>query len=200
MARSYDVAGNTSAREQVEHDKQLEKARNQKIEFGVIIGAAAIAGLSILINTGKCISAAKATKDYNAQRVEAESTLEELNAKLQDPAAQNYVYKDPTIGNMKETGQAIAMMQNQIIAANQSHSGLTHNDSTDSGDHVASTSQTGGGAVTLDPTDLAPSGSETPDSETVEENEATITPDDSSDSDYTYTPISNFDDVPGIGT
>lgn len=200
MARSYDGAGNTSAREQVEHGKQLEKARNQKIEFGVIIGAAAIAGLSILINTGKCISAVNATKDYNAQRVEAESTLEELNAKLQDPAAQNYVYKDPTIGNMKETGQAIAMMQNQIIAANQSHSGLTYNDSTDNGDHVASTSQTGGGAVTLDPTDLAPSGSETPDSETVEENEATITPDDSSDSDYTYTPISNFDDVPGIGT
>ena len=52
MARSYDGAGNTSAREQVEHGKQLEKARNQKIEFGVIIGAAAIAGLSILINTG----------------------------------------------------------------------------------------------------------------------------------------------------
>ena len=200
MARSYDGAGNTSAREQVEHGKQLERARNQKIEFGVIIGAAAIAGLSILINTGKCISAANATKDYNAQRVEAEATLEELNAKLQDPSAQNYVYKDPTIGNMKETGQAIAMMQNQIIAANQSHSGLTYNDSTDSGDHVVSTSQTGGGAVTLDPTDLAPSGSETPDSETVEENEATITPDDSSDSDYTYTPISNFDDVPGIGT
>lgn len=199
MARSYDGASNTSAREQVEHGKQLEKARNQKIEFGVIIGAAAIAGLSILINTGKCISAANATKDYNAQRVEAEATLEELNAKLQDPAAQNYVYKDPTIGNMKETGQAIAMMQNQIIAANQSHSGLTYNDSMDNGDHVASTSQTGGGAVTLDPTDLAPSGSETPNSETVEENEATITPDDSSDSDYTYTPVSNFDDVPGIG-
>ena len=200
MARSYDGAGNTSAREQVEHGKQLEKARNQKIEFGVIIGAAAIAGLSILINTGKCISAANATKDYNAQQVEAEATLEELNAKLQDPAAQNYVYKDPTIGNMKETGQAIAMMQNQIIAANQSHSGLTYNDSTDSGDHVASTSQTGGGAVTLDPTDLAPSGSKTPDSETVEKNEATITPDNSSDSDYTYTPISNFDNILGIGT
>ena len=119
MARSYDGAGNTSAREQVEHGKQLEKARNQKIEFGVIIGAAVIAGLSILINTGKCISAVNATKDYNVQRVEAESILEELNAKLQDPTAQNYVYKDPTIGNMKDTGQAIAMLQNQIIAANQ---------------------------------------------------------------------------------
>lgn len=199
MARSYDGAGNTSAREQVEHGKQLEKARNQKIEVGVIIGATVIAGLSILINTGKCISAASATKDYNAQRVEAEATLEELNAKLQDPTAQNYVYKDPTVGNMTDTGQAIAMLQNQIIAANQSHNGLTYNGSTNSGDHAASTSQTGG-AVTLDPTDLAPSGSETPDSETVEENEATITPDNSSDSDYTYTPISNFDDIPGIGT
>lgn len=199
MARSYDGAGNTSAREQVEHGKQLEKARNQKIEVGVIIGAAVIAGLSILTNTGKCISAANATKDYNAQRVEAEATLEELNAKLQDPTAQNYVYKDPTVGNMTDTGQAIAMLQNQIIAANQSHNGLTYNGSTDGGDHAVSTSQTGG-AVTLDPTDLAPSGSETPDSETVEENEATITPDNSSDSDYTYTPISNFDDISGIGT
>lgn len=199
MARSYDGAGNTSAREQVERGKQLEKARNQKMEFGVIIGAAVIAGLSILINTGKCISAANATKDYNTQRVEAEATLEELNAKLQDPTAQNYVYKDPTVGNMTDTGQAIAMLQNQIIAANQSHNGLTYNGSTNSGDHAASTSQTGG-AVTLDPTDLAPSGSETPDSETVEENEATITQDNSSDSDYTHTPISNFDDIPGIGT
>lgn len=199
MARSYDGAGNTSAREQVERGKQLEKARNQKMEFGVIIGAAVIAGLSILINTGKCISAANATKDYNTQRVEAEATLEELNAKTAGSNRTEYVYKDPTVGNMTDTGQAIAMLQNQIIAANQSHNGLTYNGSTNSGDHAASTSQTGG-AVTLDPTDLAPSGSETPDSETVEENEATITQDNSSDSDYTYTPISNFDDIPGIGT
>ena len=208
MARSYDGAGNASAREKVEQSVQHEKDRNKKIEFGVIIGAIAIAGLSVVVNTGKCIGAAGATKTYNEQRVEAEATLEQLNANLQDPSAQNYVYKDPTVGNMTETGQAIAMMQNQIISASNTYnnqsagtnadiSGMNMNTGSDM--HTSTGSRTGG-AVTLDPedfapTDAAPSESTTPPSETTKEDTVTASPDNSSDSGYEYTPISDFNNT-----
>ncbi len=152
MARSYDGTRSASAREEVERDKQQQAAMHVRIERGVVIGAIAIAGLAVVLNTGRCISYAGSTSEYRTQQAEAETTLAELQDKLQDPSSQNYVYKDPTVGNMKDTGQAIATLQNQIISAQQ----LRNNQSTQTqtvpgnntvsgfGDHSSSSAQTGG--------------------------------------------------------
>jgi hypothetical protein len=181
----------------------------------VTIAAIAIAVLSIVINAVRCVGAVAAKSDYNKQKVEATATYEELYAKLQDPAAQNFSYMDPTVGNMTETGQAIALMQNQIITVRQagenlkspSNMGDTPGSTTvtidDSEDiHNSTTSETGG-AVTLDPTDGAPTGSDEPDSDTVDESEVTISIDDTDVSDDSagtsgteYTPIDDFQNTP----
>lgn len=168
-----------------------------------MIGAIVVAGLAVVLNTGRCISYAGSTSEYKTQQAEAETTLAELQDKLQDPSSQNYVYKDPTVGNMKDTGQAIATLQNQIISAQQ----LRNNQSTqtqsvpgnntvsDFGDHSSSSAQTGG-AVTLNPTDLAPSGTTAPDTETVEQDAATVPETtESSDGGYEYTPITDFNSI-----
>lgn len=203
MARSYDGTRSASAREEVERDKQQQAAMHGRIERGVVIGAIVVAGLAVVFNTGRCISYAGSTGEYRTQQAEAETTLTELQDKLQDPSSQNYVYKDPTVGNMKDAGQAIATLQNQIISAQQ----LRNNQSTqtqtvpgnntvsDFGDHSSSSAQTGG-AVTLDPTDLAPSGTTAPDTETVEQDAATV-PEmtESSDGGYEYTPITDFNSI-----
>lgn len=203
MARSYDGTRSASAREEVERDKQQQAAMHGRIERGVVIGAIVVAGLAVVLNTGRCISYAGSTSEYKTQQAEAEITLAELQDKLQDPSSQNYVYKDPTVGNMKDTGQAIATLQNQIISAQQ----LRNNQSTqtqsvpgnntvsDFGDHSSSSAQTGG-AVTLDPMDLAPSGTTAPDTETVEQDAATVPETtESSDGGYEYTPITDFNSI-----
>ena len=203
MARSYDGTRSASAREEVERDKQQQAVMHGRIERGVVIGAIAIAGLAVVLNTGRCISYAGSTGEYRTQQAEAETTLTELQDKLQDPSSQNYVYKDPTVGNMKDTGQAIATLQNQIISAqqlrnNQSIQAQTvpgNNTVSDFGDHFSSSAQTGG-AVTLDPTDLAPSGITAPDTETVEQDAATVPETtESSGSSYEYTPITDFNSI-----
>lgn len=203
MARSYDGTRSASAREEVERDKQQQAVMHGRIERGIVIGAIAIAGLAVVLNTGRCISYAGSTGEYRTQQAEAETTLAELQDKLQDPSSQNYVYKDPTVGNMKDTGQAIATLQNQIISAqqlrnNQSTQAQTvpgNNTVSDFGDHSSSSAQTGG-AVTLDPTDLAPSGTTAPDTETVEQDAATVPETtESSGSSYEYTPITDFNSI-----
>ena len=203
MARSYDGTRSASAREEVERDKQQQAAMHDRIERGVVIGAIVVAGLAVVLNTGRCISYAGSTGEYRTQQAEAETTLAELQDKLQDPSSQNYVYKDPTVGNMKDTGQAIATLQNQIISAqqlrnNQSTQAQTvpgNNTVSDFGDHSSSGTQTGG-AVTLDPTDLAPSGTTAPDTETVEQDAATVPETtESSGGSYEYTPITDFNSI-----
>lgn len=201
MARSYDGTRSESARAEVERDRKQQAAMHSRIERGVVIGAIAIAGLAVVLNTGRCISYAGSTSEYKTQQAEAETTLAELQDKLQDPSSQNYVYKDPTVGNMKDTGQAIATLQNQIIQAqqlrnNQSSQTQTvpgNNTVSDFGSHSSSGAQTGG-AVTLDPTDLAPSGTTAPDTETVEQDAATV-PGTTESSGYEYTPITDFNSI-----
>lgn len=202
MARSYDGTRSESARAEVEREKQQREAVHGRIERGVIIGAIAIAGLSVVLNIGRCISYAGSTGQYRTQQAEAEATLADLQDKLQDPSSQNYVYKDPTVGNMKDTGLAIATLQNQIIQAqqlrnNQSSQTSTvpgNNTASDFSSHSSSTAQTGGGAVTLDPTDLAPSGTTSPDKETVEQDAATVQ-ETTESSGYEYTPITDFNNI-----
>lgn len=221
MARSYgnDTGATSSAREALQKQQAQERAAANRIELIVTIAAIAIAVLSIVINAVRCVGAVAAKSDYNKQKVEATATYEELYAKLQDPAAQNFSYMDPTVGNMTETGQAIALMQNQIIAGQQIlHNANSQSDMSvapgsatatfsDADDvHDSTTSETGGSVVSLDPTDGAPTGSDEPDSETVDNSEATIsiedtdTDDSTGTSDIEYTPISDLSASPTDAT
>ena len=209
MARNYDGESSSSVRDEMLQQQQQQDMIYKKIELGVIIGAFAIAGLSVVLNIGKCVSYTGKANEYNATRIESEATLADLNAKLQDPAAQNYEYKDPTVGNMMDIGSAMALAQNQLILANQLYNnygnipGATPSnddaatmESESEADHGQAPALTGG-AVTLDPTDMAPTQSEaeTPATESVESSEGVaIEPD--SGSGYEYTPITDFNTNP----
>lgn len=217
MARSYgnNTEATAAAREALEKQQSQEKETKAKIELIVIIVAIAISVLSIVINTVRCISAVAATSKYKEQTVEAQAEYDELYAKLQDPESQNFSYVDPTVGNMSETGKAIALMQNQLIAVRQSKENLTLSssmadapgsatatvDDVSSSEHDSTTSETGG-AVTLDPTDVAPTESSTTDANSADESEATISVDDSTSdsSNIEYTPISDFFSTPTDST
>lgn len=210
MARNYDGESSSSVRDEMLQQQQQQDMIYKKIELGVIIGAFAIAGLSVVLNIGKCVSYTGKANEYNATRIESEATLADLNAKLQDPAAQNYEYKDPTVGNMMDIGSAMALAQNQLILANQLYNNYGNipgatplNDdaatmeSESEADHGQAPALTGR-AVTLDPTDMAPTQSEaeTPATESVESSEGVAIEPDTSGSDYEYTPITDFNTNP----
>lgn len=219
MARNYDGESSSSVRDEIAQERMQQAAMHKKIELGLIIGAFAIGGLSVVLNAGKCVSYAGRTSEYINAKLEQEAVLEDLNAKLQDPAAQNYEYKDPTVGNMAEIGQAMALEQNKMIRSYQMVNNMTglqpsqpqvqvqtvpedtqEGTSADPG-HQAAPAESSG-AVTLDPSDMAPASSGTPDTDDVETSEGvTLNPDsgaeDATDgSGYEYTLISDFNQSP----
>ena len=182
MARSYgDNSDTTStAREVLLEQQTHEKEVADKIERIIIVAAIMVAVLSIVVNTIRCVHAVSAKNKYNKQKIEATTTYKDLQAKLQDPEAQNLSYVDPTVGNMAEIGQDIASMQNQIIAGQQalhnandqpktsSASGLTTEASDSTEDtHKSPTSKAGSGTVTLNPAESVSPRSEIPIDNTV---------------------------------
>lgn len=204
MARNYDGESSSSVRDEIAQEQQQQAALHKKIEFGLIAGAFVIAGLSVVLNIGKCVSYSGQTDANKTAQVEQEAVLEELNAQLQDPEAQNYKYKDPIVGNMAEIGQAMATEQNKMIRSNQLlnnmpgilpavSEGTDVSEEEDPG-HQASPAMSASGAVTLDPEDMAPAPAGTPDTEAVEDSEG-VSMDGGSGTDdagYDYTPITDF--------
>lgn len=203
MARVYgnDTESASSAREALQQELEAEQQFKSKIEKGVFIGALAIAGLSLVINTGRCVSATSKASEYADQQIEAQATLDELNAQLQNPSEQNVEYEDPTVASMAEIGTAIAQMQNQMIAVKYGSGSLDsaayeNTSSDDQSDtdssHETSNAESSGGAVTLDVTDVAPEDTSQPTESTENEIDVTESSADDVDSDYEYTPISDF--------
>lgn len=177
MVRSYGNNSDTTstAREVLLEQQAHEKEVADKIERIIIVAAIMVAVLSIAVNTIRCVHAVSAKNKYNKQKIEATTTYKDLQAKLQDPEAQNLSYVDPTVGNMTEIGQDIASMQNQIIAGQQalhnmnsqpetsSASGLATEAPDDTEDmHKSPTSKAGSGTVTLNPAESVSPRSETP--------------------------------------
>lgn len=121
MSRNYgnDSESANSARESIQQMREQDAVRKKRIDVVVAIGAITIAAIGIIVNAGKCVSATKASAEFQAQKIEADEELKNLSAKLQDPSAQNLVYKDPAFGNMGEKGTAIADMQNRLISSRQ---------------------------------------------------------------------------------
>lgn len=182
MARLYgDNSDTTStAREVLLEQQTHEKEVVDKIERIIIVAAIMVAVLSIAVNTIRCVHAVSAKSKYNKQKIEATATYKDLQAKLQDPEAQNLSYVDPTVGNMAEIGQNIASMQNQIIAGQQSLHDMNSQPETSSASglateapdgtedtHTSPTSKAGSNTVTLNPAESVSPRSETPTDNTV---------------------------------
>lgn len=205
MARTYgsNTDASSSAREEMLHAMQQENEQKEKIEKLIIAGAVAFTVIIVSVNILRCVKSVDIKANYVTQQVKTQAQLDELQAKLQDPESQNYVYKIPTIGNMTEAGQAVAKMQNQMISMQEfpvsnQDSSLDLSNIGLSADHTGSGTGTGGGgAVTLDPTDVSPADTVSPDTGTVENSEtgmSSTSETGSDDSGYEYTRITNFDD------
>lgn len=201
MARNYGGESSSSVRDELAQEQQQQAALHKKIELGFVTGVFVIAGLSVVLNIGKCVSYMGEVRANKTAQIEQEAILAEQNAKLQDPVNQ-FEHVDPTVGNMADVGQAIAMEQNKMIRSNQllnnpagisSPSTDVDSPSEDTTDHQASPAMTASGAVTLDPEDVAPNPAETPDKEAVEQTEG-VSVDGAADaeSDYEYTKVSDF--------
>ncbi len=203
MARAYgnDSDSSQSAREILAQEREHDLIVKKRIELGVFVGAICIAVLVPGIRIAKCVKWSNETAAYHAQAEEDNKTLEELKKQLQDPEAQNVQYEDPNIGNMSETGMEIANIQNQLIGTlsiqysnnYQVQDASTEAATTEDSNHDnAGDQENGGGAVTLEPEDIAPSSDAQPASDAVENAETGMSADGSADGEYEYTPISDF--------